>query len=107
MRLLLPFTRSYGEIKRLARENAERAKPLSPTIDFVFKTLFSGRGEDFKEAKRVYVIFFLDFVLFPQSAKVPRRYVLMEESEHDRLNELIEVVYYEMPKTADAVKEYL
>jgi len=58
------------------------------------------------DAKRVYVIFFLDFVLFPQSAKVPRRYVFMEETEHDRLNELIEVIYYEMPKTADAVKEY-
>jgi len=65
-----------------------------------------GRGERFGEAKRVYVIFFLDFVLFPQSAKVPRRYVFMEETEHDRLNELIEVIYYEMPKTADAVREY-
>jgi len=191
MKLLLPFTRSYGEIKRLARENAARAKPLSPTIDFVFKTLFSGKDEDsrealrlllsscihrqvmdlrlvnteilpaflsgkifrldihvtfndgeqadiemqvnrsdddlkarsllyasrllenqlergkrFMEAKRVYVIFFLDFVLFPKSAKVPRRYVFMEESEHDRLNELVEVIYYEMPKTAEAVREY-
>jgi predicted transposase/invertase (TIGR01784 family) len=65
-----------------------------------------GRGEDFRDAKRVYVIFFLDFVLFPQSAKVPRRYIFMEETEHDRLNELIEVIYYEMPKTADAVREY-
>jgi len=191
MKLLFPFTRSYGEIKRLAREDAARAKPLDPTIDFVFKTLFSGkdedsrealkmllsscihrpvrdlrlqnteilpaillgkvfrldvhvtfndgeqadvemqvnrsnddlkarsllyasrllesqlgRGEDFKDAKRVYVIFFLDFVLFPQSAKVPRRYIFMEETEHDRLNELIEVIHYEMPKTADAVREY-
>jgi predicted transposase/invertase (TIGR01784 family) len=191
MKLFIPFTRSYAEIRRLARENAAQAKPLSPTIDFVFKTLFSGkdedsrealrlllsscihrpvldlrlqntemlpnfllgklfrldvhvtfndgeqadvemqvnrsnddlkarsllyasrllesqlgRGEDFRDAKRVYVIFFLDLVLFPQSAKVPRRYILMEETEHDRLNELIEVVYYEMPKTADAVREY-
>ena len=65
-----------------------------------------GRGERFKDAKRVYVIFFMDFVLFPQSARVPRRYVFMEETEHDRLNELIEVIYYEMPKTADAVREY-
>jgi predicted transposase/invertase (TIGR01784 family) len=29
----------------------------------------------------------------------------MEKTEHDRLNELIEVIYYEMPKTADAVVE--
>ena len=64
------------------------------------------RGERFRQTKRVYVIFFLDFVLFPQSGKVPRRYVFMEETEHDRLNELIEVIYYEMPKTADAVREY-
>jgi len=191
MKLLFPFTCSYAEIKRLARENADRAKPLSPTLDIVFKTLFSGkdedsrealrlllsscihrpvrdlrlqnteivpnfllgklfrldvhvtfndgeqadvemqvnrsnddlkarsllyasrllesqleRGEDFRDAKRVYVIFFLDFVLFPQSGKVPRRYVFMEETEHDHLSELVEVVYYEMPKTADAVREY-
>jgi len=191
MKLLIPFARFYAEIKRLAREDAARAKPLSPTIDFVFKTLFSGkdedsrealrlllsscihrevcdlrlqntemlpafllgkvvrmdvhvtfndgeqadvemqvnrsnddlkarsllyasrlfesqlgRGERFSDAKRVYVIFFLDFVLFPQSGKVPRRYVFMEETEHDRLNELIEVIYYEMPKMADAVREY-
>jgi predicted transposase/invertase (TIGR01784 family) len=65
-----------------------------------------GRGERFKDAKRVYVIFFLDFILFPQSAKVSRRYVFMEGTEHNRLNELIEVTYYEMPKTADAVREY-
>jgi predicted transposase/invertase (TIGR01784 family) len=191
MKLFLPFTRSNAEIRRQAKEDAAQGKPLSPTIDFVFKTLFSekdedsrealrlllsscihrpvrtlklqnteilptfllgklfrldvhvtfndgeqadiemqvnrsnddlkarsllyasrllesqlGRGEDFKDAKRVYVIFFMDFILFPQSAKVPRRYVFMEETEHDRLNELIEVIYYEMPKTADAVREY-
>jgi len=191
MKLLIPFTRSYAEIKRQAREDAAQEKPLSPTIDFVFKTLFSckdddsrealrlllsscihrqvkdlrlqntemlpafflgkmyrldvhvtfndgeqadvemqvkrsnddlkarsllyasrllesqlGRGERFKDTKRVYVIFFLDLILFPQSAKVPRRYVVMEETEHDRLNELLEVIYYEMPKTADAVKKF-
>jgi len=53
MKLFLPFTRSYGEIKRLARENAAQAKPLSPTIDFVFKTLFSGKDEDSREALRL------------------------------------------------------
>jgi hypothetical protein len=47
-----------------------------------------GRGEDFKDAKRVYVIFFLGFVLFPQNHRVPRRYIFMEETEHDQLNEL-------------------
>jgi len=50
MKLLLPFIRSYGEIKRLARENAALAKPLNPTIDFVFKNLFSGKDEDSREA---------------------------------------------------------
>jgi len=65
-----------------------------------------GKGERFQAAKRVYVIFFLDFILFPQSSKVPRRYVLMEEEEHDRLSELIEIIYCEMPKTQDAVREF-
>jgi hypothetical protein len=53
MKLFLPFTRSYMEIKRLAKENAEQAKPLSPTLDFVFKTLFSGKDEDSREALRL------------------------------------------------------
>jgi len=191
MKLLFPFTRPFGAIRRQAGENAAKAKPLKPSLDIVFKTLFSGkdedsrealrlllsgcihrevrdfrlqnteilptfllgkvfrldvhvtfndgeqadiemqinrtdddikarsllygsrllenqlrRGERFKDAKRVYVIFFLDFILFPQSNKIPRRYVLMEEEEHDRLNELIEIIYCEMPKTADAVKEF-
>jgi predicted transposase/invertase (TIGR01784 family) len=190
MKTLFPFTRSYREIRRRARENAAQGT-LSPTLDIVFKILFSGKDEDSREAlrlllsdcihrevrnlslqnaemlpafikgkvfrmdvhvtfndgeqadiemqvkrgnddiktrslmyssrllenqirrgeryidaRRVYVIFFLDFVLFPQSAKVPRRYFFMEETEHDRLNELMEVIYYEMPKTANAVKKY-
>jgi hypothetical protein len=53
MKLLISFTRSYGGIKRLAVENAARAKPLSPTLDFVFKTLFSGKDEDSREALRL------------------------------------------------------
>jgi hypothetical protein len=47
MKLLIPFTHSYGEIKRLTRENAVRAKPFSPTLDFVFKTIFSGKDIEF------------------------------------------------------------
>jgi len=53
MKLIIPFIRSYREIKRLARENAARATPLNPTIDFVFKTLFSGKDEDSREALRM------------------------------------------------------
>jgi len=191
MKLLFPFSRSYRAVKRQTGEKGAKAKHFNPALDIVFKTIFSGkdedsrealrlllsgcihrevrdfrlqntemlpsflmgkvfrldvhvtfndgeqadiemqvnrsdddikarsllygsrllesqvrRGERFKDAKRVYVIFFLDFILFPQSNKVPRRYVLMEEEEHDRLNELIEIIYCEMPKTADAVKEF-
>jgi hypothetical protein len=73
------------------RENAAQAKPLSPTLDFVFKTLFSGKDEDSREALRLLLTscthrpvrdlrlqnteILPAFLLFPQSAKVPRRYV--------------------------------
>jgi len=191
MKHLFPFIRSFRAVKSQAGENAGKPKSVNHSLDIVFKTIFSGKDEDsrealrlllsgcihrqvrdfrllntemlptfllgkvfrldvhvtfndgeqadiemqinrsnddikarsilygsrllenqigkgerFQAAKRVYVIFFLDFILFPQSSKVPRRYVLMEEEEHDRLNELIEIIYCEMPKTADAVREF-
>jgi predicted transposase/invertase (TIGR01784 family) len=67
----------------------------------------SKKGKHYNEIKRVYQIFFLNCVLFPQSGKIPRRYSYREEKEHDRLNELTEVVFYEMPKLEQRVRDYL
>jgi predicted transposase/invertase (TIGR01784 family) len=64
------------------------------------------KGDHYKEVNRVYQIFFLDFVLFPDSDKVPRRYFMTEETEGDKLNEVMEVIFYEMPKLESFVSEY-
>jgi predicted transposase/invertase (TIGR01784 family) len=67
----------------------------------------SQKGKDYKGIKRVYQIFFLDDILFPQSGKLPRRYSYREEEEHDRLNDLTEIIFYEMPKLERRVWDYL
>ncbi|GHV43073.1 hypothetical protein AGMMS49546_23610 [Spirochaetia bacterium] len=64
------------------------------------------RGEKYREAKRVYQIFFLNCELFPGSDKVPRRYFAMEETEHDKLSQDLEIIIYEMPKLKQVVKAY-
>ena len=64
------------------------------------------KGKSYKEIKRVYQIFFLNCKLFPDSQKLPRRYSLMEEEEHEKLNDLIEIILYEMPKLEEKAQEY-
>jgi predicted transposase/invertase (TIGR01784 family) len=65
------------------------------------------RGRHYYEVKRVYQIFFLNCELFPDSDKLPRRYSYREESEHDRLTEATEIIFYEMPKLERKVGAYL
>jgi predicted transposase/invertase (TIGR01784 family) len=67
----------------------------------------SEKGKQYKGVKRVYQIFFLNCVLFPKSDKLPRRYSYREETEHDRLNDLTEIIFYEMPKLERRVQDYL
>jgi predicted transposase/invertase (TIGR01784 family) len=61
-------------------------------------------GEDYRDIKRVYQIFFLDFNLVPESTKSPRRYGFREETEQDLLTEMVEIAIYEIPKLAETVK---
>jgi predicted transposase/invertase (TIGR01784 family) len=67
----------------------------------------SRKGHAYKEIKRVYQIFFLNCILFPDSDKLPRRYYYMEEKEHDRLTEATEIIFYEMPKLEQKVRDIL
>jgi predicted transposase/invertase (TIGR01784 family) len=67
----------------------------------------SRRGHPYREIRRVYQIFFLNCILFPQSDKLPRRYFYMEETEHDRLTEATEIIFYEMPKLERKVQNIL
>ena len=65
-----------------------------------------GRGKQYGELKRVYQIFFVNGVLFPQNSRVPRRYFLMEEQDHDILTGVMEVIFYELPKLDTKVRRY-
>ena len=64
------------------------------------------RGEPYRKTKRVYQIFFLNCILFPESEKLPRRYSYREEQEHDRLTEAVEIIFYELPKMETRVRQY-
>jgi predicted transposase/invertase (TIGR01784 family) len=64
------------------------------------------RGEKYREVKRVYQIFFVDRILFPDSEKVPRRYSMREETEHDQLSDVMEIIFYELPKLDGYVQRY-
>jgi predicted transposase/invertase (TIGR01784 family) len=65
------------------------------------------RGSRYLEVKRVYQIIFMDFTLFPGSSMVPRRYSFMEQNEHTQLSDLVELIYYEMPKLKRVVEDFL
>jgi len=64
------------------------------------------KGKKYGEIKSVYQIFFINDVLFPNSSKIPRRYGLREEKEHDLLTDTTEVIYYELPKLERKAEEY-
>jgi predicted transposase/invertase (TIGR01784 family) len=65
------------------------------------------RGQDYTKIKRVYQIFFLNFILFPGSDKIPRRYAMREEDEHDELSGVATTIFYELPKLEKLVQVYL
>jgi predicted transposase/invertase (TIGR01784 family) len=65
------------------------------------------KGEVYKDAKRSYQIFFLDFILFPKSEVLPRRYAFLEKTEHDQLSDLVEVIFYEIPKLEKKLTSWL
>jgi predicted transposase/invertase (TIGR01784 family) len=67
----------------------------------------SRKGGAYKRIRRVYQIFFLNLILFPDSDKLPRRYSYREEIEHDLLTEAVEIIFYELPKLERRVQDYL
>jgi predicted transposase/invertase (TIGR01784 family) len=67
----------------------------------------SKRGGFYEDIKRIYQILFIKGVLFSSSTLFPRRYHLAEDTEHDRLTDLIEVLIYELPKLKEKVQRLL
>ncbi|MDR1971846.1 MAG: Rpn family recombination-promoting nuclease/putative transposase [Treponema sp.] len=64
------------------------------------------RGKQYREVKRVYQIFFVNGILFSNSEKVPRRYSVREETEYDQLSDVMEIIFYELPKLDGYVARY-
>jgi predicted transposase/invertase (TIGR01784 family) len=99
-----------GEVADMEMQMGKSNDDLKARAELYISMLLasqSRKSRSYKEIKRVYQIFFLNCVLFPQSNKLPRRYSYREEDEHDRLNELTEIIFYEMPKLEQQVQGYL
>ena len=108
-RLDVNVTFNDGESADLEMQMGKSADDIKDRAAYYTAMLLSGqseKGQPYKEIKRVYQIFFLNFVLFPQSEKLPRRYRYMEESEHDCLTKSTEIIFYELPKLEKQVKDY-
>jgi len=100
-RLDVHVTFNDGETADLEMQTDKYADDLKKRAEFYTSMLMAGqykRGKSYREVKRVYQIFFLNCVLFPESDKFPRRYFYQEEKEHDRLSEGTEIIFYELPK---------
>jgi predicted transposase/invertase (TIGR01784 family) len=109
VRLDLHLTFNDGEQAGLEMQMGPSADDLKARASLYGARLLSGqakRGAAYGSIRRVYQIFFLNCVLFPGSDKLPRRYSLMEQTEHDKLNELQEIIFYELPKLEKQVSLY-
>ena len=99
-----------GEAADLEMQLSKSDDDLKSRAVYYTAMLLAGqpsKGKKYKETKRVYQIFFLNFELFPESKKIPRRYFYMEENEHDRLSFSTEIIFYEMPKLEQHVNDFL
>jgi len=109
-RLDVNVTFNDGEIADLEMQIDKTADNLRDRAAFyaaMLQSAQSKKGYAYKEIKRVYQVFFLNCILYPQSDKLPRRYFYMEEKEHDRLTEASEIIFYEMPKLEQKVRDIL
>jgi len=109
VRLDVKVTFNDGEIADLEMQIEKTGDSLKDRAVYYASMLLAGqseRGKQYKEIKRVYQVFFLDDVIFPQSNKLPRRYRLMEVEEHDVLTEVLEIIFYELPKLEQQVQDY-
>jgi len=109
-RLDVNVTFNDGEAADLEMQVDKTADDLRDRAAFytaMLQSAQSRKGHAYKEIKRVYQIFFLNCILYPHSDKVPRRYFYMEEKEHERLTEMSEIIFYEMPKLERRLQDLL
>ena len=108
-RLDVNVTFNDGEAANLEMQfcmTVDNLKARSSQYASMLQAGMSVRGKNYKEIKRVYQIFFLNFELFPESSIIPRRYGYREKTENDLLNDQTEIIFYELPKMEKLVKDY-
>jgi predicted transposase/invertase (TIGR01784 family) len=101
VRLDVNVTFNDGESVDLEMQTSKTDDDLKKRAEYCTGLLVSSqdaKGGFYRKIKRVYQIFFLDCELFPGSEKFRRRYFYQEEDEHDRLSEMSEILFYELPK---------
>jgi predicted transposase/invertase (TIGR01784 family) len=109
-RLDVHVTFNDGEAADLEMQLSNTSDDIKARAEYYAAMLLAGqsrKGKQYKEIKRVYQIFFLNFTLFPESSKIPRRYYYKEDTENDRLSDVTEIIFYEMPKLEKQVVDYL
>jgi len=107
-RLDVHVTFNDGESADLEMQINKTDDDLKARAELYAAMLLSGqprRGCKYEEIKRVYQIFFLNCVIFPDSGKLPQRFSYREETEHHRLSEISEIIFYELPKLERRVRE--
>jgi len=107
-RLDVCVTFNDGEAASLEMQTCKTGDELGKRAEYYAVMLVAGqeaKGKAYRDIKRVYQIFFLNDVLFTGSFKIPRRYFYQEETEHDRLSNLTEIIIYELPKLEKRVIE--
>jgi len=109
-RLDVHVTFNDGEVADLEMQTSKSNDDLRKRAEYCTSMLVASqlpKGELYRGIKRVYQVFFMDCILFPQSSKLPRRYHYREETEHDRLSEVTEIIFYELPKLERRIDEFL
>jgi len=109
-RLDVHVTFNDGEAADLEMQACKTNDDIGKRAEYYAVMLVAGqdaKGKTYRDIKRVYQIFFINDVLFKNSDKIPRRYYYQEETERDRLSNLTEIIFYELPKMEKLVNECL
>ena len=98
-----------GETANLEMQTSKSNDDLCKRAEYYTAVILAGRlpkGKMYKDIKRVYQIFFLNFILFPQSDKFSRRYYYQEAEDHERLSNTTEIIFYELPKLEQRFRDF-
>jgi predicted transposase/invertase (TIGR01784 family) len=109
-RLDVHVTFNDGEVADLEMQVSKTGDDLRVRAEIYTADLLSAqprKGKRYNETPRVYQIFFLNCVLYPNSTKLPRHYGYREEDEYDLLSDISEIILYELPKLEQRVRDVL